>query len=612
MDETRPPRVFVVYSSQVNRKDIQSLTEELRAVGIDARFDGYAPVGERPRWFAQEIEEADFVLVVGTSYWAPSLQSQLAHDPSIKRKLIPVLLSDLARHHLHGQRSFRWPRDRVALLRLFSDRRLESLEPLQAAPPQEAPMASLADLLLGLYLPEELLRLASTLSPELSLPQTGSPAALAFALATQLRARGLVGPALFARLRADRPGRRAEIDSVEALWLGEAGALTEAPSTLELYHAEAFEAVARSLELASGFELQPVVLDGPDLARALADYLLRKGWGVVLLRCAGADWLRLESLLLEAPACERRVVLVLGLEWSSPEFHRALLGLNVRRDQITSIAAPLLWCGPPDLQFATAAAMPDFWSIRSTPFHVHSGEGDSLPLRLPALDPPPTHIEEQLAAYAAAEGSSRFTLGLDAARGLLRRLGPGDAAAALQIASEVVSLARGLEQGTAVVVAARACLELGRSSEAETWLASVPLVMNSYEGAQYDLIRGFQLASLELARAARWVEKAIHGFRDCGAPRGEAGALRLLAAIEDRRGQRRLARHLVATALQVADQARLPDVRAEALADLALLDRAMGRTEEADAELTEAAALFRSVGMHLDAFQAEARRSRAA
>jgi len=64
------PRVFLSYShdSRAHQERVLALADRLRADGIDARLDQYEPAPARgwPRWMEDQIDAADFVLVVAT------------------------------------------------------------------------------------------------------------------------------------------------------------------------------------------------------------------------------------------------------------------------------------------------------------------------------------------------------------------------------------------------------------------------------------------------------------------------------------------------------------------------------------------------------------------
>lgn len=88
----------------------------------------------------------------------------------------------------------------------------------------ESLIGMLAALLCELYSADELLRFVSSIpgGQELSttLPGAGRPnAEIAHAVAWGLHRRGLVDSDLFARLGADRPRRRSEIDAASRAWL---------------------------------------------------------------------------------------------------------------------------------------------------------------------------------------------------------------------------------------------------------------------------------------------------------------------------------------------------------------------------------------------------------
>jgi len=66
-------RVFISYShdSEEHKDRVQALSDRLRADGIDCIIDQYetSPPEGRPRWCNNQIEEADFVLVVCTEIY---------------------------------------------------------------------------------------------------------------------------------------------------------------------------------------------------------------------------------------------------------------------------------------------------------------------------------------------------------------------------------------------------------------------------------------------------------------------------------------------------------------------------------------------------------------
>ncbi len=65
-----PPRVFISYShdSEAHAERVRGLADRLRADGIDGVIDQYEPAPPQgwPLWMEQQLEAADFVLVVST------------------------------------------------------------------------------------------------------------------------------------------------------------------------------------------------------------------------------------------------------------------------------------------------------------------------------------------------------------------------------------------------------------------------------------------------------------------------------------------------------------------------------------------------------------------
>lgn len=68
--EPTHPKVFISYShdSPEHKDRVLHLSDRLRADGIDCNIDQYetSPPEGWPRWMVNQIEEADFVLVVCT------------------------------------------------------------------------------------------------------------------------------------------------------------------------------------------------------------------------------------------------------------------------------------------------------------------------------------------------------------------------------------------------------------------------------------------------------------------------------------------------------------------------------------------------------------------
>ena len=112
--ENTPPRVFLSYSheSKSHADRVLRLANELRANGVDAWLDQYelAPAMGWPRWMQQQIDAADFVLVVasptykkrfegkdspgtgrGVSWEGLILNQALYEASGSNKKIIPVI-----------------------------------------------------------------------------------------------------------------------------------------------------------------------------------------------------------------------------------------------------------------------------------------------------------------------------------------------------------------------------------------------------------------------------------------------------------------------------------------------------------------------------------------
>ncbi|HLT34687.1 MAG TPA: SEFIR domain-containing protein, partial [Enhygromyxa sp.] len=150
----RPPRVFINYSheSELHRRRVLELAQRLRADGIDAWLDRFEPAPAQgwPRWLKEQVEMADFVLIVCTATsrhrledergdsWEGMVLAQLLNekhlDPSV---IIPILLEgaddDDVPLMLRPWTRFKLPEDYAVLVRRLTER------PGTATPLGEAP-----------------------------------------------------------------------------------------------------------------------------------------------------------------------------------------------------------------------------------------------------------------------------------------------------------------------------------------------------------------------------------------------------------------------------------------------------------------------------------------
>ena len=116
MSSTSPVRVFISYShdSLEHRTRIWNFAKKLRNDGVDAIIDQYFPFPEEgfPKWMEEQIEVADFVILVCTSIyfarvrgkdepgighgvlWESNLIYQWLYDEGTRnRKFLPVLFT---------------------------------------------------------------------------------------------------------------------------------------------------------------------------------------------------------------------------------------------------------------------------------------------------------------------------------------------------------------------------------------------------------------------------------------------------------------------------------------------------------------------------------------
>jgi len=157
-----PVVVFVSYAHEgdLQKKRVTELVEDLRANGIDARFDrnvnGTPPQGW-PRWMEQQIAEAAYVLVICTdtylrryeqrelpgkgkgAIWEGSIIRQELYDSAGQNKKFAALLFDEKdeahrpqplKQHTH----YIYPKARLELLRWLTNQPAYIPKPLGRVP----------------------------------------------------------------------------------------------------------------------------------------------------------------------------------------------------------------------------------------------------------------------------------------------------------------------------------------------------------------------------------------------------------------------------------------------------------------------------------------------
>ncbi|WP_437284240.1 pentapeptide repeat-containing protein [Sorangium sp. So ce406] len=154
-----------------------------------------------------------------------------------------------------------------------------------------------------------------------------------------------------------------------------------------------FREVLRILERIPGFALLPVEIPGPDVARALGDFLTREGRRALVIapRDRDAAWEDLVAALYRAEPEPRGVVLLVGSDPPPAAAREGLRRLNQhqRRDTLSSrLGCPLLWCGPPGFLGLCREEAPDLWAIRAAELRlVEEPAPDALRAVAEPLDP---------------------------------------------------------------------------------------------------------------------------------------------------------------------------------------------------------------------------------
>lgn len=158
-----------------------------------------------------------------------------------------------------------------------------------------------------------------------------------------------------------------------------------------------FGEIERIVLLSTGFVLVPVEVPGPDLARALGEWLAAAGHSTLLLEPLDDDaWAKLAWQLTTTTPGPGEVVMVIGGRDPSTGMDRGLHLVNQSRDTIAArIGRPLLWCGPRPFLERTMDEAPDFWSIRAVerrlgPDPLAAGEEPTRGAPPPAPSPRPT------------------------------------------------------------------------------------------------------------------------------------------------------------------------------------------------------------------------------
>lgn len=167
-------------------------------------------------------------------------------------------------------------------------------------------------------------------------------------------------------------------------------------------HEEPFHDIARIVSLAPGFVLVPVAVPGPDLARALGQWLSEAGHPVVVHELIGdAEWEQLAGFLLSQSPPPDGVVMVIS-PGALPRGVSGALGLvNQARDAIVrTLRRPLLWCGPRSFLNLTWQNAPDFWSIRSVDHSMYSTTGMAAPDAMAQVTTVPAAAQPSTAALA--------------------------------------------------------------------------------------------------------------------------------------------------------------------------------------------------------------------
>ncbi|MGK3992753.1 pentapeptide repeat-containing protein [Sorangium sp. So ce1024] len=343
-----------------------------------------------------------------------------------------------------------------------------------------------------------------------------------------------------------------------------------------------FREVLRLLERAPGFALLPVEIPGPDVARALGDFLTREGRRALVIapRDGDAAWDDLVAVLYGAEPEPRGVVILIG---SDPPPAAAREGLrrldqHQRRDTLSSrLGCPLLLCGPPAFLSLCRDEARDLWAVRAGEVHV---------VEEPAAEAPRAAAE---APRAAAEAPRAVAEAPDAARGG----GAAEPSAEPPPPAEVLLRQASAERrrGHAVAAAATLGALLARPDAAPAVRVRAQLEM-----------AGLLEDGGDLARAEASYREALALARQIVDPEPEARALIGAFGIAARTGRAAEAEAPLAEARVIA--VRLGDraleasaVAAQALAAIGRHDAQKGRERILEAKALYAADARRDAGV---------------
>jgi tetratricopeptide (TPR) repeat protein len=293
----------------------------------------------------------------------------------------------------------------------------------------------------------------------------------------------------------------------------------------------AFESLARSMELMGGFALIPLEVTGPDLGRALAQWLLSRGHKTRVVEPVDEPgWRAIVATLLDESDL-RTTTMVLGPRALAPGMAAGLSLLNQRRDSIVSgLAHPLLWCGPAEFLKATWERAPDLWSIRGMTHRVLPGA--SAPAESPlwpgvVVRDAKERLRETLAGARAQGDPIMITrVSVQLAEALL-------ASGEFVEANEVIERAReeGVDGGALALLEARAASALGDAARARAALHDAT-ERPSTPPAHLAVTRGNLGLRDDASSAKRAYEEAIVAARASSDPRNEAVARANLGVAE--------------------------------------------------------------------------------
>lgn len=338
--------------------------------------------------------------------------------------------------------------------------------------------------------------------------------------------------------------------------------------------------LAQLIDLAGGFVLVPVEITGPDLGRALAEWLTDHDHPALVVEPRDdAAWEALAPALLALRPAPTGVVLVIGGAKPPQGVYAGLRLLNQRRDSVVRhLGCPLLWCGPHEFLELTWERAPDFWSIRSVDRRLEAAIVEGVGAEPAEGQGPLRALYEAARQQGDARNAARLAVRLADAL-----IGDGNTDAARALLDE--ALGKSDAETAPELLLRRARVERIRGEMAAATLTLTEVVrcgVGRLRAEGYVEIGEMLASTGSTARAEQAYRDALHEATAAGDRRSEGRALLRLGVLTARGGRGR------AAAMDLIERAR---VIASETGDGELLHEVGGASSETAANLHDSGSL---------------------